>query len=75
VSQTKKGSATEVAVNLAIGYTVNFLANLCILPLFGFTTLSLAKNAEIGVLFTLVSVARQYVIRRAFNKLKIFEAK
>jgi hypothetical protein len=35
----------------------------------------LAKNAEIGVLFTLVSVARQYVIRRAFNKLKIFEAK
>jgi hypothetical protein len=75
LSQTKKGSAVEVAANLAVGYTINFTANLIILPLFGFHTLTIAKNLEIGVLFTLVSIARQYVIRRWFNGLKFFETK
>jgi hypothetical protein len=70
MSQTRKGSAVEVAANLAVGYCVNFLANIAILPLFGFKTLTIAKNLEIGVVFTLVSVARQYVLRRWFNGLK-----
>jgi len=29
-----------------------------------------AKNLQIGVLFTVVSIARQYVLRRWFNGLK-----
>jgi len=70
VSQTRKGSAVEVCVNLAVGYTVNFLANLVILPLFGFATLTLEKNLEIGVIFTFVSIARQYILRRFFNGLR-----
>ena len=70
MSQTRKGSAVEVAANLAVGYLVNFGANYLILPLFGFQTLTFTKNLEIGVVFTLVSVARQYVLRRWFNGLK-----
>jgi hypothetical protein len=70
MAQTKFGSAIEVALNLAVGYTINFTANLLILPLFGFKTLTVAKNLEIGVLFTVISIARQYVIRRWFNGLK-----
>lgn len=70
MSQTQKGSVAEVAANLAVGYTINFTANLVILPLFGFSTLTVGKNLLIGVLFTLVSIARQYVIRRFFNNLK-----
>jgi hypothetical protein len=70
VSQTKKGSLAEVAANLAVGYSVNFCANLLILPLFGFRTLTVAKNLQIGILFTIVSIARQYVLRRWFNGLK-----
>lgn len=70
MSQTRKGSAVEVCVNLAVGYTVNFLANLVILPLFGFATLTLEKNLEIGVIFTFVSIARQYILRRFFNGLR-----
>lgn len=68
--QTKRGSIAEVAANLAVGYSVNFVANFVILPLFGFQTLTIAKNLEIGILFTFVSIARQYVLRRWFNGLK-----
>lgn len=70
MSQTRKGSAAEVAANLAVGYSINFLANMLILPLFGFNTLTVGKNLLIGVLFTFVSIARQYVLRRYFNGLK-----
>jgi len=67
--QTKKGSVAEVAFNLVVGYSINFMANILILPLFGFSTLSLSKNALIGLIFTVISIVRQYVIRRWFNKL------
>jgi hypothetical protein len=70
MTQTKKGSVTEVAANLAVGYAVNFTANLIILPAFGFATLTVGKNLLIGVLFTVVSITRQYVLRRWFNSLK-----
>jgi len=67
MAQTKKRSLQEAATNIAIGYSVNFAANLVILPLFGFDV-TIAQGFGIGVLFTFVSLARQYVIRRLFNK-------
>jgi hypothetical protein len=70
MAQTKLGSAVEVGLNLLVGYVVNFTANILILPLFGFKSLTLVKNLEIGVVFTVISVVRQYVIRRYFNGLK-----
>lgn len=73
--QTRRGSAAEVATNLIIGFTVNFCANWLILPLFGFNTLTVTKNLGLGVLFTFVSIARQYVLRRTFNRLRIFEVR
>jgi hypothetical protein len=66
--QTKKRSWQEAWVNIFIGYTINFTANLVILPLFGFTSLSVKKNIVIGALYTIVSLLRQYIIRRWFNK-------
>lgn len=70
MAQTKIGSAVEVALNLLVGYSINFTANMIILPLFGFKTLTLTKNLEIGILFTVISILRQYIIRRYFNGLK-----
>lgn len=70
MAQTKLGSAVEVFLNLLVGYTINFTANLLILPLFGFQTLTVTKNLEIGLVFTVISIARQYIIRRYFNGLK-----
>jgi hypothetical protein len=45
-----------------------------ILPLFGFNV-SGAAAFEIGLWFTAVSLLRQYVLRRWFNGLKLFETK
>lgn len=66
MSQSKLGSFIEVCINILIGFVVNFVANLCILPLFGFHV-SLTDNFLIGLLYTVVSVIRSYVIRRWFN--------
>lgn len=67
MSQTKLGSFIEAWVNVLIGFWINFAANLLILPAFGFTGLTLATNFYIGLAYTVVSVARSYVIRRWFN--------
>lgn len=66
VSQTRLGSFIEAWVNILIGFGINFVANLLILPLFGFTP-TLTENFQIGLLFTAVSLVRSYVIRRWFN--------
>ena len=67
MTQTKLGSFIEAWVNVFIGFWINFAANLAILPMFGFEGLTLATNFYIGLAYTLVSVARSYVIRRWFN--------
>lgn len=68
MSQSKKGSLVEALINTAIGFGINFTANLLILPLFGFESLTLETNFYIGLAYTLISVVRSYVIRRWFNK-------
>ena len=65
-AQTKLGSFIEAWINVAIGFGINFVANLLILPIFGYTP-TLWENFQIGILFTVVSVARSYIIRRWFN--------
>jgi hypothetical protein len=66
VNQTRMGSLIEACINVLIGFWINFFANLVILPLVGFH-ITIAQNFYIGLLYTLVSVARSYVIRRWFN--------
>ena len=70
--QTKLGSFYESLINVAIGFGINFVANLVILPLFGFN-ITLTDNLYIGLLYTVVSVARSYVVRRWFDR-RIHEA-
>jgi hypothetical protein len=70
MAQTKFGSFVESWANIAVGFSINFAANLLILPYFGFTTLNASKAFGIGVVFTGISLVRQYVLRRWFNGLK-----
>lgn len=74
MTQTVKGSLVESAANIAVGFGINFLANMLILPLFGFATLTLTANFEIGMLYTIISLCRSYVLRRWFNGLKFRKA-
>lgn len=66
MNQSRLGSFIEAWINVAIGFAINFCANLLILPLIGFH-ISVGQNLFIGVLYTIISVARSYVIRRWFN--------
>ncbi len=68
--QTHLSSFSEALVNIAIGFAINFTANLLILPAFGFASLTATKAFGIGCIFTVISLARSYCLRRWFNGLK-----
>lgn len=74
MSQTKLGSFAEAWANIFVGLIVNLAANSVILPLFGFA-ITLRTNLEMGVLYTCISLARSFVLRRWFNSLKFGNAK
>lgn len=66
MNQTRLGSLIETFVNIAIGFTINYFANLLIFPLFGFH-ISPGANFVLGLLYTVISVVRSYCVRRWFN--------
>jgi len=68
--QSKRHSWLEAWANIVIGFAINYAANLVILPLFGFH-IGLLDNFYMGLLYTCVSLVRQYALRRYFNQLMI----
>lgn len=68
VSQTKKGSAFETVTNTLVGFSINWCANMVILPMFGMP-ISGTTAFHMGIIFTAISIARGYVLRRVFNKI------
>ena len=64
--QTKLQSLFEALANVALGYGVALSTQLLVFPLFGIH-IPLSSNIAIGIIFTLVSLARSYVLRRLFN--------
>lgn len=68
--QSKFSSFIESWANVAVGFSINYAANLVILPMVGLPRPGLVQNFIMGCLFTVVSVARSYTIRRWFNGLK-----
>lgn len=64
--QSKRHSALEALLNVVLGFWVSVLANVWLLPLWGFQV-QLAQGIEIGLAFTLISLFRSYLLRRLFN--------
>jgi hypothetical protein len=71
--QTRLGSFVEAWANIVVGFSINFCANLVVLPWFGFNVTPGAAFG-IGVVFTVISLARSYVLRRWFNGLRFGNA-
>lgn len=69
MSQSRRFSALEAVTNVIVGYGVNFAANLIIFPQYGWE-LSLTTNLEIGAIYTVISLARSYVLRRIYNRIR-----
>jgi hypothetical protein len=66
VSQTRRQSLIETVVGVAIGFALSMVASVIVYPLFGHS-FTLAQNAGITVVFTVLSIARGYGVRRFFN--------
>lgn len=64
--QSRMGSLTEAIVNVSIGFGVALATQMLVFPLFGLHV-SLQDNLLIGSIFTAVSIARSYAVRRLFN--------
>lgn len=70
MSQSRTASFIEALANITVGYSVALLSQLLIFPIFGIHV-SLSDNLLIGAWFTVISLARSYVLRRWFNGLRV----
>lgn len=67
MTQSKRQSAIESAANTLVGFVIAYIANYFIMRAFGHPV-TVAENFYITILFTLISFARSYVIRRFFAR-------
>lgn len=65
--QSRLHSALESAANVAIGYGVALASQLLIFPFYGIQ-IPLRDNIAIGIWFTVISLARSYLLRRWFTR-------
>ena len=66
--QSKRMSLIESVASTAVGFVVAMLTQAVVFPLFGIHV-DMETNAELVLVFTVLSVARSYVMRRLFNRL------
>ena len=65
--QTRRHSAIESITNVVFGYLVALLSQIIIFPFFGIH-IPIGDNILIGCWFTIISIARSYVLRRIFTR-------
>ena len=64
--QSKKQSFIESLTSTTIGWLIGVILNLTILPLFDYN-ITVVDSLLVSLIFTVISVARGYLIRRFFN--------
>ncbi|UVF62261.1 hypothetical protein [Nitrososphaeria virus YSH_1032793] len=75
---SKGKSLTETGVNTGVGFWINFGMNLSILPIFAIPMAEAVHNGDtgklvelniyIGIIYTFISIGRQYGFRRLFER-------
>ena len=74
MKQSRAMSLVEAVANVIIGYGVAVATQILIFPVFGLHT-TLAQNLKMGVVFTIVSIARSFALRRVFEAIRMRSAK
>lgn len=64
--QSRTQSAVEAAANVLVGYGIGVAAQAFVFPVFGLHV-SFTDNLLIGATFTVVSLARSFLLRRLFE--------
>ena len=70
MKQSRIMSLVEAVANVIVGYGVAVVTQILIFPVFGLHT-TLAQNLKMGAVFTVVSIARSYVLRRLFELIRV----
>jgi hypothetical protein len=66
--QSRWESLVEAKVNLAVGFGVAWVANVYVAPLLG-VRMTGTQGVAMVVMFSVISLIRQYALRRLFNHL------
>jgi len=69
MKQSRAMSLVESVANVIVGYGVAVVTQILIFPIFGLHT-TLAQNLKMGAIFTIVSIARSFALRRVFERLR-----
>ncbi|MFC4623807.1 hypothetical protein ACFO1V_00925 [Daeguia caeni] len=70
MKQSRTMSLVESLANVAVGYGIAVVTQMLVFPLFGLST-TLADNMAMGAIFTVVSIARSFTLRRVFEAVRI----
>ena len=74
MKQSRLMSLVESIANVVVGYGVAVVTQILIFPVFGLHT-TLAQNLKMGAIFTIVSIARSFALRRVFEAIRMRSAK
>ena len=74
MKQSRLMSLVESIANVAVGYGVAVVTQILIFPIFGLQT-TLAQNLKMGAIFTAVSIARSFALRRVFEAIRMRSVK
>lgn len=66
MKQSRAMSLVESVANVMVGYGIAVVTQILIFPIFGLHT-TLAQNLKLGLVFTVISIARSFVLRRLFE--------
>lgn len=69
MKQSRTMSLVESLTNVAAGFGIAVITQIVVFPLFGLST-SLTENMAMGAIFTVVSIARSFTLRRLFEMLR-----
>ncbi len=69
MKQSRALSFIEAATNVVVGYVLAIATQLLVFPLFGLEA-ALGEHMAIGTAFVAVSLARGYLLRRVFERLR-----
>ena len=67
--QSRMMSFVEAVINVVVGYLLAIVTQLAVFPLFGIEA-ALGEHLAIGAAFLSVSLARSYLLRRLFERLR-----
>lgn len=74
VKQSKADSFMESVTNIAIGLAISMVAYPIVMGAVLGHQISIVQNVALSVIFTAISLARSYALRRAFNGRSVWAA-